>query len=137
MIFVQDSDNYGRTRIISQEELDSAHVAAVHMMKPFTRKTFLQKVASLSKALVNGIPVSAEQIDARLAICKSCEFVATNRDGSTKCKICGCQMGPKDKSFPNLAAYEETDSFGCYYYAKKQNRNVRLPSRSKWKEHGV
>mgnify|MGYP001564857468 CR=1 FL=1 len=87
-------------------------------------KSLLEKVISLSTALISGKDVSAERIAKRLEICSSCEKVQVDDAGNMSCGVCGCAL--KEKGLINLARYEEQTGLGCKYPG----------SGSKWKAAG-
>ena len=65
-----------------------------------------------------------ERIAKRLAICSTCDHVATPDNESARCWVCGCtRYGEK---LSNLVLFEETRKYGCKH-----------PDGSKWQAEGV
>lgn len=107
-------------------------------VEPFVEKSLLEKIRSFASAYTSGQHVSPERMEARFQICSACPEFGRTKLGGEGCTICGCRMGPDDKTFPNLVAFEETKEYGCFFYAKQRNnKNLSIEQRSKWKERGV
>lgn len=70
----------------------------------------LAKTVSLASALLTGVDVSREQLQARLAVCRTCDKVV-QKGAIMRCGICDCSVG--ESGLVNLARYQETGRYGC------------------------
>ena len=108
------------------------------MTKKPIDKSLFDKAVSFARAMAFGrTDVTPEQIQKRIEICAECPFVELKNGKTPSCSICGCSLGPSDKSLRNLARFKEVDGktgWGCY---KHYDTHKSLPERSEWARNGV
>ena len=91
------------------------------------------KLKSLTKAILLGSRLPPERIEKRLEVCFDCDHVLVLQVANTNsperqkvaCGICQCRLSG-NRELLNLAAYEETNDYGCHH-----------PKGSQWKKNGV
>jgi len=78
------------------------------------------KVATFARAMITGEYVDPQIVEARIAICSTCEFRKTDAAGVSFCGICGCSVSPESRKLTNLAAYQENlPAWGCKHPNRK------------------
>lgn len=85
---------------------------------------YAKNATTLAKAMATGKYVSDEERDARVAVCRTCEYY-----NGSNCKICGCHTGIKIRiaKILDLAAYEENlPSWGCKHPQRKDGKGWKL-----------
>jgi hypothetical protein len=75
------------------------------------------RITSLLQAMIRGGKVSPGAQQQREEICRTCEYMRTEKgDGPEKgwCGICGCRVGAAHHRIINLTAYKENlPRWGC------------------------
>ena len=94
-------DTVNKTRQITRADADFANGVLGGLVVSPTEPTFAQKAKSLGSSVSDWAKTgfslaSAETLEARLAICRGCEFWdATGFGGSGRCSKCGCSTQAK------------------------------------------
>lgn len=79
--------------------------------------------ASLIGAMIYGEYVPDEEKTSREAICTSCDKLTADQ----KCSMCGCGVSGEAKKILNLAAYVETEAYGCKHPKRLEGKGWPLP----------
>jgi hypothetical protein len=78
----------------------------------------LEQVKTLAQAIFTGNKVPDHVIEARLEVCRGCQFL--RKDNHAFCGICKCRVSNPKTRLINLAAYEENlPKWGCKHPARR------------------
>ena len=88
-------------------------------------RKFVKDAVKLGEAFVTAPRVSGDMIQERMATCLACPHRA-EKNGESRCGLCGCGLSGDQKNVRNLARYEENlPSWGCKHPKRSEGEGWR------------